>query len=141
MEQSDGIKYMVTLDAQYQMQPTLGNFVSQNFCEPYSESFRSPRPAEDFPQAICPLSVQYREAEQHGAICRLVTAHGMLFINVFVNGKRPGFLCSGVIFIFFRQKIIDKHPYRCENSYKYFTEENYVATKRFYLYPYESFFS
>ena len=92
LEQSDGIKYMVTLDAQYQMQPTLGNFVSQNFCEPYSESFRSPRPAEDFPQAICPLSVQYREAEQHGAICRLVTVHGMLFINVFVNGKRPGFL-------------------------------------------------
>ena len=59
LEQSDGIKRTVTLDAQYRMHPTLGNFVSQNFYEPYGESFRSPRPAEDFPQAICPSPVRW----------------------------------------------------------------------------------
>ncbi|MBR3746279.1 MAG: AAA family ATPase [Selenomonadaceae bacterium] len=59
LEQSDGIKRTVTLDAQYRMHPTLGNFVSRNFYEPYDESFRSPRPAEDFPQAICLSPVRW----------------------------------------------------------------------------------
>lgn len=59
LEQSDGIKRTVTLDAQYRMHPTLGNFVSQNFYEPYGESFRSPRPAEDFQQAICLSPVRW----------------------------------------------------------------------------------
>ncbi len=59
LERSDGIKRTVTLDAQYRMHPTLGNFVSENFYEPYGESFRSPRPAEDFPQAICPSPVRW----------------------------------------------------------------------------------
>ena len=59
LEHSDGIKRTVTLDAQYRMHPTLGNFVSQNFYEPYGESFRSPRPAEDFSQAICPSPVRW----------------------------------------------------------------------------------
>ena len=59
LEQSDGIKRTVTLDAQYRMHPMLGNFVSQNFYEPYGEGFRSPRPAEDFPQSICPSPVRW----------------------------------------------------------------------------------
>lgn len=59
LEQSDGIKRTVTLDAQYRMHPTLGNFVSQNFYEPYDESFRSPRPAEDFPQTISHSPVRW----------------------------------------------------------------------------------
>lgn len=59
LEKSDGIKRTVTLDAQYRMHPTLGNFVSQNFYEPYGEGFRSPRPAEDFTQAICPSPVRW----------------------------------------------------------------------------------
>lgn len=59
LEQSDGIKRTVTLDAQYRMHPTLGNFVSRNFYEPYGEGFRSPRPAEDFLQSICPSPVRW----------------------------------------------------------------------------------
>ena len=59
LEQSDGIKRTVTLDAQYRMHPTLGNFVSKNFYEPYGEGFRSPRPAEDFAQSICSSPVRW----------------------------------------------------------------------------------
>ena len=59
LERSDGIKRTVTLDAQYRMHPTLGNFVSKNFYEPYGEGFRSPRPAEDFPQKISPSPVRW----------------------------------------------------------------------------------
>ena len=57
LERSDGIKRAVTLDAQYRMHPMLGNFVSENFYAPHGESFRSPRPASDFVQEICPSPV------------------------------------------------------------------------------------
>lgn len=59
LEKSDGIKRAVTLDAQYRMHPTLGNFVSENFYVPYGEGFRSPRPASDFVQEICPSPVRW----------------------------------------------------------------------------------
>ena len=59
LEKSDGIKRAVTLDAQYRMHPTLGNFVSENFYAPYGEAFRSPRPASDFVQEICPSPVRW----------------------------------------------------------------------------------
>ena len=59
LERSDGIKRAVTLDAQYRMHPTLGNFVSDNFYAPYGEAFRSPRPASDFPQEICQSPVRW----------------------------------------------------------------------------------
>ncbi len=46
-EARDGIRRTVTLDEQYRMHPTLGDFVSEQFYPP-GERFRSPRPASDF---------------------------------------------------------------------------------------------
>jgi len=48
MEKNDGISRIVTLDAQYRMHPDLGNFVSQQFYEPFNEGYTSPLPAEIF---------------------------------------------------------------------------------------------
>ena len=48
----DNIKRTITLDAQYRMHPLLGNFVSENFYEPYGECFKSPRPESDFEQPL-----------------------------------------------------------------------------------------
>ena len=59
LEKSDGIKRTITLDAQFRMHPTLGNFVSDNFYAPYGESFISPRPATDFVQNISPSPVRW----------------------------------------------------------------------------------
>lgn len=50
-EQQDGYPRVITLDSQYRMHPTLGNFVSRVFYEPH-ESFKSPRPASDFIHGI-----------------------------------------------------------------------------------------
>lgn len=48
MEISDGIKRIITLDAQYRTHPLLGEFVSEHFYRPYGEGYRSPLPAELF---------------------------------------------------------------------------------------------
>ena len=48
LEQSDGIRRTVTLDAQYRMHPMLGQFVSDNFYEQYGEGYRSPLPKHLF---------------------------------------------------------------------------------------------
>lgn len=50
-EQQDGYQRVITLDSQYRMHPSLGNFVSRVFYEPH-ESFKSPRPASDFNHEI-----------------------------------------------------------------------------------------
>lgn len=48
-EKQDGIKRTVTLDTQYRMHPTLGDFVSQTFYEHHGEShIKAGRPAEEF---------------------------------------------------------------------------------------------
>ncbi|MGB1016669.1 MAG: AAA domain-containing protein, partial [Nannocystaceae bacterium] len=47
-EQRDGIRRVETLDQQFRMHPTLGQFVSDVFYEPHGEGFRSPRPASEF---------------------------------------------------------------------------------------------
>lgn len=44
----DQIPRVVTLDTQYRMHPTLGNFLSRTFYEAYGEGFASGRPAADF---------------------------------------------------------------------------------------------
>ena len=51
-EKRDGIPRVVTLDEQYRMHPTLGQFVSDSFYEEFGEKFRSPRPASDFAHAL-----------------------------------------------------------------------------------------
>ena len=48
LEQTDGIKRIITLDAQYRMHPLLGQFASDNFYKKHKEEFKSPRPVEDF---------------------------------------------------------------------------------------------
>ena len=53
LEKADGIKRRITLDSQFRMHPTLGNFISKNFYDIYGEGFNSPRPASDFEQKIC----------------------------------------------------------------------------------------
>jgi energy-coupling factor transporter ATP-binding protein EcfA2 len=53
---SDGIQRVVTLDAQFRMHPTLGQFVSENFYLPYGESFASPRPGSDFEHTLKPFA-------------------------------------------------------------------------------------
>lgn len=54
----DGIPRMITLNAQYRTHPLLGEFISQQFYEKYTntqgqqEGFSSPRPAEEFSQSL-----------------------------------------------------------------------------------------
>lgn len=47
-EKVDGIKRAVTLNRQYRMHETLGNFVSQTFYDHYGEGFSSPRGVDGF---------------------------------------------------------------------------------------------
>lgn len=54
LEEKDGILRHVTLDMQYRMHPELGQFVSEQFYEPYGEGFKSPLSAEKFAQRISP---------------------------------------------------------------------------------------
>lgn len=49
LEQKDGIRRTVTLNAQYRMHPVLGGYVSREFYEVHDDgSIESPRPAEHF---------------------------------------------------------------------------------------------
>lgn len=48
LEEMDGIKRTVTLDAQYRTHPLLGEFVSENFYRQYDEGYRSPLSAKLF---------------------------------------------------------------------------------------------
>ena len=51
-EKSDGVKRTVTLNTQYRMHPLLGQFVSEQFYEPYGEGFSSPRIEEEFAHEV-----------------------------------------------------------------------------------------
>ena len=53
LEKKDGIKRTITLDAQYRMHPTLGNFVNDNFYKKYNEGFESPLDESFFVQKLC----------------------------------------------------------------------------------------
>lgn len=48
LEEKDGIKRTVTLDAQYRTHPLLGDFASRNFYDKYNEGYRSPLDAKYF---------------------------------------------------------------------------------------------
>ncbi len=52
LEEKDGIKRTVTLDAQYRMHPLLGDFISDNFYWVHNEGYRSPLPEEHFKQSL-----------------------------------------------------------------------------------------
>ena len=52
LEEQDGIKRTVTLDAQYRTHPLLGNFASDNFYAQHNEAYRSPLPADLFKQSL-----------------------------------------------------------------------------------------
>lgn len=52
LEMETGTPRAVTLDVQFRMHPTLGDFVSRVFYEPYGEGFRSGRPPEDFEHGL-----------------------------------------------------------------------------------------
>lgn len=52
LEEKDGIKRTVTLDAQYRTHPLLGDFASRNFYDKYGEGYRSPLPAKYFSQNL-----------------------------------------------------------------------------------------
>ncbi|WP_404394588.1 DEAD/DEAH box helicase [Pseudoalteromonas phenolica] len=52
LEEKDGIKRTVTLDAQYRTHPILGDFVSRNFYNQYNEGYRSPLAAKYFSQKL-----------------------------------------------------------------------------------------
>lgn len=47
-ERLDGIKRTITLNAQFRMHPTLGDFVGKHFYAPYREPYDSPLPASNF---------------------------------------------------------------------------------------------
>jgi AAA domain len=51
-ERRDGFPRVVTLNQQYRMHPTLGQFISDVFYVPHQEGFSSPRPASDFAHEI-----------------------------------------------------------------------------------------
>ncbi len=48
LEQKDGIKRTITLDAQYRSHPLLGEFASHCFYEPYGKGYQSPTDAKEF---------------------------------------------------------------------------------------------
>jgi len=52
LEEKDGIKRTVTLDAQYRTHPLLGDFVSNNFYQKYNEGYRSPLSERHFVQHL-----------------------------------------------------------------------------------------
>jgi DNA polymerase III delta prime subunit len=52
LEEKDGIKRTVTLDAQYRSHPLLGDFVSDNFYKRYGEDYRSPLPESFFEHSL-----------------------------------------------------------------------------------------
>jgi hypothetical protein len=52
LEAETGTVRAVTLDVQFRMHPTLGDFVSRVFYEPHREGFESGRPPEDFDHGI-----------------------------------------------------------------------------------------
>ena len=52
LEEKDGIKRTVTLDAQYRTHPLLGNFASDNFYRKYNEGYRSPLSESYFEQHL-----------------------------------------------------------------------------------------
>ncbi|MBT3328208.1 MAG: AAA family ATPase, partial [Gemmatimonadales bacterium] len=53
LEDQDGIRRTVTLDAQYRMTPVLGDFVSKNFYEVHGDGkIGSPRPEEQFAHTL-----------------------------------------------------------------------------------------
>ena len=52
LEEKDGIKRTVTLDAQYRTHPLLGEFASHNFYDKYGEGYRSPLTADFFEQRL-----------------------------------------------------------------------------------------
>lgn len=52
LEVETGIPRAVTLDVQFRMHPTLGEFVSRVFYEPYNEGFSSGRPSTDFEHTL-----------------------------------------------------------------------------------------
>lgn len=52
LEEKDGIKRTVTLDAQYRTHPLLGDFVSNNFYQKYNEGYRSPLSESYFGQCL-----------------------------------------------------------------------------------------
>ncbi|HAS3594211.1 TPA: AAA family ATPase [Vibrio cholerae] len=52
LEEKDGIKRTVTLDAQYRTHPLLGDFASNNFYHKYNEGYRSPLSASHFEQRL-----------------------------------------------------------------------------------------
>ncbi len=52
LEEKDGIKRTVTLDAQYRTHPLLGDFASKNFYEKYNEGYRSPLSESHFEQHL-----------------------------------------------------------------------------------------
>ncbi|MBW7876128.1 MAG: AAA family ATPase [Candidatus Cloacimonetes bacterium] len=52
LEEKDGIKRTVTLDAQYRTHPLLGSFCSANFYDKHKEGYQSPLGAEHFAQRL-----------------------------------------------------------------------------------------
>lgn len=78
LEKSDGIKRTVTLDAQHRMHPTLGNFISRNFYEPYGEEFRSPRPASEFAQSISRSAVLWLNVPASRGLEQRTTSHSLV---------------------------------------------------------------
>ncbi|GGW72252.1 AAA domain-containing protein [Alishewanella tabrizica] len=52
LEQQDGKRRTITLDAQYRSHPLLGQFASDQFYEPYGEGYKSPLSAKHFTQQL-----------------------------------------------------------------------------------------
>ena len=51
-EKRDGVKRTVTLNLQYRMHPLLGQFISEQFYEPYGEGFGSGRDEREFEHSV-----------------------------------------------------------------------------------------
>jgi superfamily I DNA and/or RNA helicase len=110
MEEKDGIKRTVTLDAQYRTHPLLGDFASNNFYKKYEEGYRSPLGAELFEQRLQGIenkaavwidvpNHQGREERLHtGSRKRIAEASKIAeYVNKWIGSEEGSGLSFGVI--------------------------------------------
>lgn len=116
----DGIERTITLDAQYRMHPILGNFVNENFYEPYDEGFESPLAAENYTQELAPNpfmwvdipNKNFNEREMKDGTSRIRQSEAEYIVNTirdYILSEKGKNLSYGVITFYSAQaKLIKK---------------------------------
>lgn len=96
LERETGIPRAVTLDVQFRMHPTLGDFVSRVFYEPHGEGFSSGRPPEDFEHGLRRFEGQVAAWVDVPARLGRPTRHGKSLVRA-VEAKAVAQLASEIL--------------------------------------------